>query len=178
MVDLATHYGWWDYHPVDLRAIFMCCCYYNVYLNPHKCIFCVVSRLFIFFNVSNYRFTIDPCKFEAIINVPTPHTISQIQTIQHKANFLCQFISNYAKITNGFTHLLKNDTPFVWDDQAQWYFSALKKALLFASLLSPFDYKWDFILYLTTYDLTLVDFFSSKRTRTIMRTSSSTLEKD
>jgi len=178
MADLATHSDWWDYHPVDMSAIFMCCCYYNIYVIPHKCIFCVVSRHFIFFNVSNYRFMIDPCKFEVIINLPPPHTISQIQNFQHKVNFLCWFISNYAEITKGFMHLLKKDTPFVWDDQAQWSFYALKKALMLASLLSPFDYKWDFILYLTTYDSTLVELFSSKRTRKIMRTSSNTLEKD
>ena len=44
--------------------------------------------------------------------------------------------------------LLKQDTPFLWDETAQLAFEALKKALLSAPLLHPPDYTKDFILYL------------------------------
>ena len=52
-------------------------------------------------------------------------------------------------------HLLKQDTPFVWDDIAQLAFEALKKALLSAPLLHSRDYSRDFILYLATSKLTI-----------------------
>ena len=45
-------------------------------------------------------------------------------------------------------YLLKQDTPFVWDETAQLVFEALKKALLSAPLLRQPDYSRDFILYL------------------------------
>ena len=44
--------------------------------------------------------------------------------------------------------MLKQDTPFVWDEIAQLAFEALKKPLLSAPLLFLPDYSWDFILYL------------------------------
>ena len=44
--------------------------------------------------------------------------------------------------------LLKKDTPFLWDDQAQRSFDALKTALVSAPVLSPPDYGRDFIMYL------------------------------
>ena len=39
------------------------------------------------------------------------------------------------------------DTPFYWDEQAQEYFDALKRALAMAPVLSPPDYSCDFLIY-------------------------------
>ena len=52
-------------------------------------------------------------------------------------------------------HLLKHDTPFVWDETAQLTFEALKKALLSAPLLRLPDYSRDFILYLAVSESTI-----------------------
>ena len=83
----------------------------------------------------------DPLKVEAIVNLPPPRSIRQLQSLQGKSNFLRCFIVNYAKITKGFMHLLKQDTPFVWDEISQLAFEALKKALLSAPLLRRPDYS-------------------------------------
>ena len=96
-----------------------------------------------------------PLKVEAIVNFPPPHSIGQLQSLQGKSNFLRHFIVNYAKITKGFMHLLKQDTPFVWDEIAQLTFKELKKYLLSAPLLHPPDYSHDFILYLVASKLTI-----------------------
>ena len=50
--------------------------------------------------------------------------------------------------------LLKQDTPFVWDEIAQLAFEALKKSLLSAPLFPP-DYCRDFILYLAASESTI-----------------------
>ena len=52
-------------------------------------------------------------------------------------------------------HLLKQDTPFLWDETRQLAFKALKKALMSASLLCPPDYSKDFILYLGKLESTI-----------------------
>ena len=80
-----------------------------------------------------------PLKVEAIVNLPSPRYIKKLQILQGKSNFLQHFIINYAKINKGFMHLLKQDTPFVWDEIAQLAFKELKKALLLAPLLHPPD---------------------------------------
>ena len=94
-------------------------------------------------------------KVEAIVNIPPPRSIRQLQNLQGKSNFLRHFIVNYTKITKCFMHLLKQDTPFVWDEIAQLQFEALKKALLSAPLLGSLDYCQDFILYVSTFELTI-----------------------
>ena len=45
-------------------------------------------------------------------------------------------------------HLLKKGVLFLWDEFVQQSFDALKKALAFAPLLSPYDYSRYFLLYL------------------------------
>jgi len=55
---------------------------------------------------------------EAILHLPPPSTVLQLQSLQGKANFVHRFIANYADITKGFMHLLKKDVPLLWDDQA------------------------------------------------------------
>ena len=51
--------------------------------------------------------------------------------------------------------LLKQDTPFVWDETAQFSFKALNFFLFSAPLLRPPDYSRDFILYLAASESTI-----------------------
>ena len=44
---------------------------------------------------------------EAIVNIPPPHSIRKLQSLQGKSNFLQCFIVNYANITKGFMCMLK-----------------------------------------------------------------------
>ena len=66
-------------------------------------------------------------KVEAIVNLPPPHSIRKLQSLQGKSNFLQRFIVNYAKITKGFLCLIKQDTPFVWDETIEHAFKEFKK---------------------------------------------------
>ena len=91
----------------------------------------------------------DTSKVEAIINLPPPCFIRKLQSLQGKS------IVNYSKITKGFMCLLKQDTPFVWDEIAQLTFKALKKSLLSAPLLHLPDYSHEFILYLAASKSTI-----------------------
>jgi hypothetical protein len=102
-VDYVTH----------LQLVFERCRHYRIRLNPHKCIFCVKSGPLLGFLVSETGIMVDPLKVEAILQLPPPRTIRQLQGLQGKSNFLRRFIVNYANITKGFMRLLKKDTPFI-----------------------------------------------------------------
>ena len=54
---------------------------------------------------------------------------------------------NFVNLAKGFMRLLKKDTPFYWDEQAQESFDALKQALEMTPMLSPPNYSHDFLLY-------------------------------
>ena len=95
---------------------------------------------------------VDPLKIEAIINLPPPRTILQLQSLQGKANFLRHFIVNYVELTKGFMCLLKKGVPFIWDDQAQFSLNALKHSLTSTPMLQLPNYNQDFHLYLASFD--------------------------
>ena len=86
--DLPAHSRKRIQHLDHLRLIFERCRYYKISLNPHKCMFCVDSRRFLGFIVSNRGIQVDPLKVEAIVNMPSPHSIKQLQSLQGKSNFL------------------------------------------------------------------------------------------
>ena len=94
-------------HPNHLHLIFERCRYYKIHLNPHKCVFCVESWRLLELIVSNKGIQVDPLKVKAIVNLPPPRSIMQLQSLQGKSNFLQRFIINHAKITKGFMRMLK-----------------------------------------------------------------------
>ena len=92
---------------------------------------------------------------QAILDMPPPSNLLQIQRLQGKANFLRRFIPHYAELAKGYTHLLKKGVPFHCDQVAQASFDALKDSLIKASLMYAPDYQKDFNLYLTAADTTI-----------------------
>eukprot|EP00253_Pinus_taeda_P016803 PITA_16803 len=153
--DLQAHSAKRADHPSHLREIFLHCRHYNIRLNPHKCVFCVESGRLLGFIVSREGIRLDPLKVKAIVNLPPPATLRQLQSLQGKANFLRRFIPNYAEVAKGFTRLLKRDTPFRWDAIAEESFAHLKTLLVSAPLLQPPNYHRDYTLYLAASDTTI-----------------------
>lgn len=153
--DLLAHSLHRADHLVHLRAIFMRCRHYRIRLNPHKCVFCIEMGRLLGFVVSKAGIRVDPSKVKAIMKLPPPSSLRQLQILQGKASFLRRFIPNYAEVTKGFTRLLKQNTPFYWDEIAQKYFDALKHTLTHAPLLHPPNYNQDYFLYLAASHSTI-----------------------
>ena len=99
--------------------------------------------------------TINPLNIATIINLPAPTNILELQSLQGKANFLRRFVCNFAEKTHGYMCLLNKDTPFYWDDQAQWAFDNLKHALTHSPVIHPPDYSKDFLLYIVSSTTTI-----------------------
>jgi hypothetical protein len=94
-------------------------------------------------------------KVEAILNLPPPSSLRQLQSLQGKANFLRPFIPNYVELPLGFMRLLKKGSEFVWDTTSNKDFKALKLPLTHAPLLFPPDYSHNYFLYLAALDYTI-----------------------
>jgi hypothetical protein len=142
-------------HPTHLRAIFVYCSFYRIRLNPHKCVFYVESDRLLGFIVSCQGIRVDPLKVEAILNLPPPSTLRQLQSLQGKEKFLHHFIPNYTEITHGLMRLLKKGSEIVWDTITNNAFEAFKLPLMRAPLLFPPDYSRDYFLYLAASDYTI-----------------------
>jgi hypothetical protein len=84
---------------------------------------------------------VDPLNVEAILNLPPPSSLCQLQSLQGKAKILRRFIPNYAQLMLRFTRFLKKGFDFVWDSIANKDFKALKLTLTHTPLLFPPDYS-------------------------------------
>ena len=93
------------------------------------------------FVVSKDGIQMDPLKIAAILALPAPTNLLKLQSLQGKENFLHRFVCNFAEKTHGYMRLLKNNTPFFWDDQAQWDFDNLKHALTHSPVIHTLDYS-------------------------------------
>jgi hypothetical protein len=104
--DLPAHSSNRSNHIDHLWAIFLQCRFYRIHLNLHKCIFAVKSGRLLNFIVSKDGIRVDPLNIKAILALPPPTNLTQLQSLQGKANFLRRFIYNYTEITKGFMRLL------------------------------------------------------------------------
>lgn len=82
--DLAARSRKTIYHPKHLRLIFEWCHFYKIQLNPNKCVFVVTYSWLLGFIVSTEGIRVDPFKVEAILQLPPPSSIRQIQSLQGK----------------------------------------------------------------------------------------------
>ena len=76
--DLAAHSRLRVHHPYHLRLVFERCHHYQLRLNPHNCIFCVIIGRFLGFIVSKEGIRFNPLKLEAIIQLSPPRNIRHI----------------------------------------------------------------------------------------------------
>jgi hypothetical protein len=65
--DLVAHSRKREDHAMHLQLVFERCCYYRIWLNPHKCIFYVKSGRLLGFLVSETEIMVDPLKVEEIL---------------------------------------------------------------------------------------------------------------
>ena len=107
------------------------------------------------FVVSKDGIWIDPLKIAAIFALPASTNLLELQSLQGKEKFLRRFVCNFAKKMHGYMRLLKKDTPFFWDDQAQRAFDNLKHALTHSPVIHPLDYLKDFLLYVVASTTTI-----------------------
>ena len=79
--DLPAHSSNRSNHVDHLRTIFLRCRFYRIHLNPHKCIFAVESGQLLGFIVSKDGIRVDPLNIKAILALPPPTNLTQIQSL-------------------------------------------------------------------------------------------------
>ena len=65
---------------------------FHIRLNPHKCVSCVETGCLLGFIVSKDGTWIDPLKIDAIVALPPPIDITELQSLQGKEKFLRHFV--------------------------------------------------------------------------------------
>ena len=100
---------------------------YNMKLNPAKCAFRVSAGKFLGFIVNNRGIEANPDKIKAVLDMPPPSSIKEVQRLTGRIAALSRFVSRASDKCQPFFQVLKK--AFQWDTKCEEAFSALKTYL-------------------------------------------------
>ncbi|CAM8892537.1 unnamed protein product [Rhodiola kirilowii] len=142
-------------HVQDLRTVFERLRKCQLKMNPLKCAFGVTSGKFLGFVVTHRGIEIDQTKIKAIQEMPEPKSLKELRGLQGRLAYIRRFISNLAGRCQPFSHLMKKDAPFVWDDKCRRAFDSIKKYLSTAPVLGAPTPGKPLILYVAAQENSL-----------------------
>jgi hypothetical protein len=118
-------------------------------LNQTKCVFGVPSGLLLGFMVGHRGIEANPAKVDAIRKMAKPSNKKDIMKLTGIMVALVRFISKLGEKGLPFFKLLKKADKFVWDDEAQKAFEALKESLTTPPVMTPPILKETLLLYIS-----------------------------
>jgi hypothetical protein len=118
-------------------------------LNPTKCVFGVPYGLLLGFMVGHRGIKANPAKVDAIRKMDKPSNKKNVMKLTGMMAALCRFISKLGDKGLPFFKLLKKADKFVWDDEAQKAFEALKEYLTMPPIMTPPIPKETLLLYIS-----------------------------
>ena len=127
-----------ELHIAHLAEAFQILKEYNMKLNPAKCAFGVSAEKFLSFIVNNRGIEANPNKIKAVLDMPPPSNIKEVQHLTGRIAALSHFVSKANDKCQPFFQVLK--TAFQWDAHCEEAFTALKTYLSSPPVLvSPFE---------------------------------------
>nr|AAM93706.1 putative gag-pol precursor [Oryza sativa Japonica Group]AAP54129.1 transposon protein, putative, unclassified [Oryza sativa Japonica Group] len=102
---------------------------YRLMLNPEKCTFGVPSGKLLGFLVSGRGIEANPEKIKAIENMMSPTRLKEVQKLTGCMAALSRFVARIGERGQPFFALLKKQDKFVWTQEAEEAFVALKRYL-------------------------------------------------
>jgi hypothetical protein len=137
-----------DKHIADLTEIFANLREFQWKLNPTKCVFGVPFGLLLGFMVGHRGIEANPVKVDAIRKMAKPSNKKDVMKLTDMMATLGRFISRLGEKGLPFFKLLKKADKFVWDDEAQKAFEALKESLTTPPVMMPPIPKETLLLYI------------------------------
>ncbi len=102
---------------------------------PVKCQFEKTEVKFLGTIISSGQIAINPAKITAITDWPTPKKVKDIESFLGTLNFWRKFVRGFSDIARPLNKLRQKDVPFVWTDECQKSFDALKQSITSAPVL-------------------------------------------
>ena len=137
--DINIHGVSWQQHNMCLRRVFEKLRQHKIKLSRDKCVFGAEEIEFLGHVLGNGRIKPQSAKLKAIVEYPQPTNITELQRFLGLANYHRRFINQFAYIAAPLYRLLKKTVPYVWSDEQNTAFCALKEALSSEPVLALFD---------------------------------------
>ncbi|BBN67230.1 hypothetical protein Prudu_17S000100 [Prunus dulcis] len=96
--------------------------------------------------ISSKGIEVDKAKIDLIASMPSPTSVKEVRSFLGHAGFYRRFIQDFSKIARPMCNLLAKDMDFVFDQDCENAFNALKKMLTTAPIIIPPDWSLPFEL--------------------------------
>ena len=125
-----------EMHKEHLRRVLQCMRENELYANLRKCVFCAEEIPVLGCFVSKNGVKADPDMVRAINEWPQPRSVKDLRKWLGLANYLHRFSRNYAELSKPLTDLLRKDVEYLWSEEQEIAFQAIKKSLVEAPILA------------------------------------------
>jgi hypothetical protein len=109
---------------------------HQLYAKFSKCELWIDEASFLGHVISPEGIMVDPSKVQDVLNWKPPTFVTQVQSFLGLAGYYRSFILNFSKIVKPITKLLKKGTKYVWSEDCDDAFQALKKLLTTSPMLA------------------------------------------
>ena len=123
-------------HLKHLEMIFKQLAFYRLKLHIEKSKFICEEVKFLGFIVNGEAIKPDPHRCDAILHIPVPTRVKELQSFLGSCNYYRRFIQNYSIITKPMSELLKKNNKWNWTNECQQAFDYIKKALTSEPILA------------------------------------------
>ena len=119
---------------------------FGLQLKAKKCTFMQTEVAFLGHIVGRTGLACDPEKLSAVRNWHEPNRVKAVRQFVGFVGYYRQFVKNFAELADPLVALTWKGVPFVWADEQQMAFDALKACLLSAPILGFPTEKDRFVL--------------------------------
>jgi len=132
-------------HLIHLRLVLDLLSTHKFFAKLSKCVFAVSKVDYSNHVISANGVAPDPEKIQAIIDWPTPRSLTALRGFLGLTGFYRRFVRHYATVAAPLTDLLKS-TKFSWNLQADTAFTQLKQIMTTTPVLQLPDFNKPFYL--------------------------------
>lgn len=137
--DIVIFSTTFDQHLQRLDEVLSCLSNAGLQINTKKCTFASRSIKVLGHVVSKKGIQPDPEKISAVLNFPRPQQQKDLRSFLGLGSYFRRFIRNFATVASPLHHLLRPGIPFVWTEDCERAFQALKDALTSSPVLCHFN---------------------------------------
>ena len=108
---------------------------FGLQLKAKKCTFMQTEVIFLGHIVGWTGLACDPAKLSAVLNWHAPDKVKAVRKFVGFVGYYRRFVKDFAELAEPLVALTRKGAPFVWTDQQQTAFNALKACLISAPIL-------------------------------------------
>jgi hypothetical protein len=137
-------------HAKHLRIALQILREHQLYAKFSKCEFWLDQVEFLGHVISQEGIAVNPSKVASVLEWEAPKNVKEIRGFLGMAGYYQRFIEGFSKIAEAMTKLLRKNTPFVWSEECEASFQALKEKPTTTPMLVVPETDKDYTVYCDT----------------------------